>query len=98
MVEIKTLEERIDDLLVLGKKTGTITFEELADHLKGLDIDGDSLDKLYNVLVENNITVISGTEEESSGGDTKKISDDEVVILSDEDITKDININDPVRM
>ena len=99
MVEIKTLEERIDDLLVLGKKTGTITFEELAEHLKGLDIDGDSLDKLYNILVENNITVISGTEEESGDGDSKKMrEDDEVVILSDEDITKDININDPVRM
>ena len=66
MVEIKTLEERIEDLLVLGKKEGVITFEQLAESLKGLDIDGDSLDRLYNILVENNIMVVSGTEEESS--------------------------------
>ena len=39
MVEIKTLEERINGLLELGKKAGVITFEQLADALKGLDID-----------------------------------------------------------
>ncbi len=60
MVEIKTLESRIQDLLELGKKDGIITFETLAESLKGLDIDNDSLDNLYNILVENNITVVSG--------------------------------------
>ena len=49
MVEIKTLEERIQDLVNLGKKAGMITFEQLADSLKGLDIDNDSLDNLYNI-------------------------------------------------
>ena len=97
MVEIKTLEERIEDLLVLGKKEGVITFEQLADALKGLDIDGDSLDKLYNILVDNNIMVISGSEEDTGDGDAKERKD-EVVLLSDEALTKDININDPVRM
>lgn len=96
MVEIKTLEERVDDLLKLGKKEGVITFEQLADTLKGLDIDNDSLDNLYNVLVENNITVVSGDESDETNGSLNK--SEEVVILSDEDITKDININDPVRM
>lgn len=96
MVEIKTLEERIEELLKLGKKEGVITFEQLADTLKGLEIDNDSLDNLYNVLVENNITVVSGDETDESNGGINK--GEEVVILSDEDITKDININDPVRM
>ncbi len=62
MVEIKTLESRIQDLLELGKKDGIITFETLAESLKGLDIDNDSLDNIYNILVENNITVVSGDE------------------------------------
>ncbi len=96
MVEIKTLEERVQGLLELGKKEGVITFEQLADALKGLDIDSDSLDNLYNVLMENNIAVVSGSEGSNEGGGQK--GTDEVVILSDEDITKDININDPVRM
>jgi len=96
MKEIKTFEERIEELLILGKKEGLITFEQLADSLKGLDIDSDSLDNLYNTLVENNIVVVSGSEDVNSN-DSKK-DKEEVVILSDEAITKDMNINDPVRM
>ncbi len=96
MVEIKTLEERIDGLVELGKKKGIITFEQLADALKGLEIDADSLDNLYNILMENNIAVVSGSEDTGEGGTEK--SGDDIVILSDEDITRDININDPVRM
>ena len=92
--KIKTLEERKEELLVLGSSKGYITFEQLADALKGLEIDNDSLDELYTYFVENGINVV--TDEEQSG--TEKIKEEEVVILSDEDITKDININDPVRM
>ena len=98
--EIKTFEERKEELIKLGKKEGFITFEQLADALKGLDIDSDSLDELYNAFVENGIQVLSNEEgTESDGGKAKdKPSNDEVVVLNDEDLTKDININDPVRM
>jgi len=92
--KIKTLEERKEELLVLGSEKGYITFEQLADALKGLEIDNDSLDELYTYFVENGINVVS--DEDASG--SEKVKEEEVVILSDEDITKDININDPVRM
>ena len=93
--KIKTLEEREEELIKLGKEKGYITYETLAESLKGLEIDSDTLDELYSKLVSNNIQVIA-SEDENNGGETKKT--DEVEILSDEDITKDININDPVRM
>jgi len=53
-------------------------------------MDNDSLDDLYNALVENNINIVGENDK-----DNKK---EEVVVLSDDEITKDININDPVRM
>ena len=96
--EIKTFEERKLELIEKGKKEGFITFEELANSLKGLDIDSDSLDELYNAFLENGITVISNEEESSSEEGPGKIKEEEVEILNDEDLTKDININDPVRM
>ena len=92
VTEIKTFEERINSLVELGMETGTLTFEQMAEELKGLDVDGDSLETLYNTLLENGINVVSSTEKD----DNK--DKDEVEILSDEDITKDVNINDPVRM
>ena len=85
--EMKTFEERKKDLINLGKKKGNITYEELAEHLKGLELDADSLDELYNTLSENNIQVVSEGEE-----------DEDPSSVSNELLTKDLTINDPVRM
>ena len=97
MKVIKTFEERKEELLKLGKEKGVITFEQLAEALKGLDVDNDSLDDLYTTFVENNIEII-GEDEESSDGNSKNLDKDEPIILDDAEITKDVNINDPVRM
>ena len=96
MVEIKILKKRKKDLEKLGKSQGYITFEQLADALKGLEVDNDSLDELYNFFVEKGIEVVSGNDEESNSHHTN--TNDDNLILDDAEITKDININDPVRM
>ncbi len=97
MKEIKSFEEREKDLIELGKKNNnTLTFEQLAEALKGLDMDNDSLDNLYNSLMENGIQVVAEDNSTNDGG--KKKEEEENLVLSDEEITKDININDPVRM
>ena len=100
MEQIKTLEERENSLIEKGKVKGFITYEELALELKGLDIDNDALDNLYNKLVKNNITVVAEADVDADTGEAKipEKELEEPVLLSDEDITKDININDPVRM
>ena len=91
--EIKSLEDREKELIALGKKDGFITYETLAEHLKGLDLDADALDELYNALIDNNIEIVSDDDSNNGG----KIVSEELV-LSDEELTKDVNINDPVRM
>jgi len=95
--EIKTLEERINDLIKIGKEKKFITFEILADALKGLEVDNDSLDEIYNTLMDNDIQVVA-SEEEASTEEGETIILEEPIILSDAELTKDININDPVRM
>ena len=96
MEAIKTLEEREKELVELGKKEGYITYEQLAEKLKGLEIDADSLDNLYNMLIENGIAIVADDSDDESGG--VKPDGEEDIILADEEITKDVNINDPVRM
>ena len=88
--EIKTFEERKKELVNKGIEKGFITYEELASSLKGLDLDADSLDELYNAFNENNIAVVSEGEDASDGGDK--------ILLDDNTLTKDLTINDPVRM
>ena len=94
--QIKPFEERKETIIAKGKEKGFITYEELAIELKGLDLDSDSLDDLYNALVENGIEVVTdesqvGEEEGDTGGDLEDI-------LKDNNIAKELTINDPVRM
>ena len=88
--EIKTFEQRKEELIKKGKEQGKITYEELAVSLKGLELDADSLDELYNALNDNNIEIVSNDEDDDGG--------DEKLLLDDNTLTKDLTINDPVRM
>ena len=95
--EIKDFEQRKEVLIKKGKELGFITYEEIAEELKGLDVSSDLLDELYNAFMENDISVISETDldddsgEEDTGGNLEDI-------LKDNTIAKELTINDPVRM
>ncbi|MDD3187059.1 MAG: RNA polymerase sigma factor RpoD [Bacilli bacterium] len=89
--EIKSYDERKEELLKLGREKGCITYEQLASNLKGLEMDAETLDDLYNMFNENNIVIVSG-EDDDEGSAPEKI------LLDDNILTKDLTINDPVRM
>ena len=93
--EIKTIEQRKESLLKRGSEKGFITYEEMANELKGLELDSDSLDDLYNSLVDAGIEIVSEDSNDTEAS-AEEITDDTLV----ENITlsKDIKINDPVRM
>ncbi|MGI6329918.1 MAG: RNA polymerase sigma factor RpoD [Bacilli bacterium] len=90
--EIKTFEERKKTLIKIGRNKGYITFEELADELRGLDLDNDSLDELYNSFQELGIEVISNEDEDDDDKESSK------EIKGDLSVPKNVSINDPVRM
>ena len=94
--EVKDFEQRKETLIKKGKEVGFITYEELAEELKGLEVSSDLLDELHNALMENDISVISESDldddsEEDDGGNLEDI-------LKDDSIAKELTINDPVRM
>ncbi len=95
--EIKSFEERKKELVRKGKEKGFITYEQLAQALKGLDLDADSLDDLYTVFSENSIAIVT-EEEAGEGGSKPKQSSTDQLLLDDNTLTKDLTINDPVRM
>ena len=75
--EIKPYEERKKELIAKGKEAGYITYEQLAAALKGLDLDSDSLDDLYNSLMEANVQVVTdedlageGEDDATAGGES----------------------------
>ena len=96
--EIKTYEERKKELIEKGAEAGYITYEQLASALKGLDLDSDSLDDLYNSLMEANVRVV--TDEELAGEEDDANPEDGGIedLFQDSTLAKELTINDPVRM
>ena len=95
--EIKSYDERKKKIIEKGKSQGFITYEDLATELKGLDLDNDALDDLYNAFIEEGIQVLS-EEDTTADGESDAGGDDFEELLKDNNIAKELTINDPVRM
>ena len=91
---IKTFDERIEELVKTGKEQGYLTYEQIAKKTIDLDLDSNALDKLYNILTENKIEVRA--EDEESGGEINL--KDDLIIDDVPDESKDMSVNDNVRM
>lgn len=91
--DIRSFEERVEELVKIGLEQGYLTYEQIAKKTLDLDLDSESLDKLYNILTENNIEV---RPEEDEGGE---INLKEEIIIDDVPAeSKDMSVNDNVRM
>ena len=91
---IKTFDERIDELVATGKEQGFLTYEQIAKKTIDLDLDSNALDKLYNTLTDNNIEVRAEDDEDGGEIDLK----DDIIIDDVPDESKDMSVNDNVRM
>ena len=90
-------EEKKQQLIKKGKENGFITYEILANDLKGIDLDSQELDNLYDALVSAGIEIVA---EDDIGSDESNVTGGEDLedILKDSTIAKELTVNDPVRM
>ncbi len=86
--DIKSYEERKRALIKIGKEKGYITYNELAEEIKDLELDNESIDDLYNVFHDLGIEIVLDEDDEA----------DEKEKLPDLSLPKTVIINDPVRM
>ena len=93
----KLFEEKKEQLIKKGKENGFITYEILANDLKGIDLDSEELDNLYDALVSAGIEIVA---EDDIGNDEGDVTGGEDIedILKDSTIAKELTVNDPVRM
>ena len=103
---VKTVEERLQELLEKGKKVGKLTTKDL-ECLEEMNLDNEAMDKFYETLEKNNVDV-------DVGGDDLLLSLDEVLpdaedIGNIEEVTEEeinetesmvdsFSTDDPVRM
>ncbi len=103
---VKSNEERLNELLALGKKKGNLTSKELMDVLEDLNLEPEQVDKFYDTLENLGI--------ETTGADYLPPIDDEVLpaleeleeieevteeeIAETETMVESSATDDPVRM
>lgn len=90
-----TLEMAKDNLVEIGKKRGTLAYEEVADRLANFEIESDEMEEFYEYLNEQGIEVIGESEDDPN---MQKIAKEEEIDTDDLSVPLGIKINDPVRM
>lgn len=85
--------EGVKELMKKGKDRGILTYQEIADHLQGIELTAEQIDEIYEQLANMGIDVLP------SESDVQKVEEDvskeEEIDLS---VPEGIGIDDPVRM
>ncbi|MEW8970185.1 RNA polymerase sigma factor RpoD [Mesobacillus jeotgali] len=93
-----TVEQVKDQLTAIGKKTGVLAYDDIAERLSSFDLDSDQMDEYYEFLGEQGIELV-GESDEVDDPDIKQLAkDDEEFDLNDLSVPPGVKINDPVRM
>jgi len=92
-----TFEQVKEQLLEMGKKSGELAFEEIAERLSSFSIESEQMDEFYEYLEDQGVEIIGESEEDP---DIDDLLDEEEEELDTKDlgVPLGIKINDPVRM
>jgi RNA polymerase primary sigma factor len=95
-----TLEQVKDQLTALGKKTGVLAYDDIAERLSSYELDSDQMDEFYEFLGDQGVEIVGDSEDADADPAVKELAkeDDEEFDLNDLSVPPGVKINDPVRM
>jgi RNA polymerase primary sigma factor len=94
-----TFEQVKDQLTELGKKTGVLAYDDIAEKMANFDLESDQMDEFYEFLSEQGIELVGESGDEEDAPNSKQLAkDDEEFDLNDLSVPPGVKINDPVRM
>ncbi|KKK33167.1 RNA polymerase sigma factor RpoD [Mesobacillus campisalis] len=98
-VEVEvTLEQAKDQLTELGKKTGVLAYDDIAERLSSYELDSDQMDEFYEFLGDQGVELVGDNEDEDPAVQEIAKEGDEEFDLNDLSVPPGVKINDPVRM
>lgn len=92
-----TLEQVKDQLTEVGKKTGVLAYDDIAEKLSNFDLDSDQMDEFYEFLGEQGVELV-GESEDGDPNVQELAKGEEEFDLNDLSVPPGVKINDPVRM
>ncbi|HWJ76702.1 MAG TPA: RNA polymerase sigma factor RpoD [Niallia sp.] len=92
-----TLDQVKEQLTLLGKKTGVLAYDDIAEKLSSFELDSHQMDEFYELLGDQGIELIGDSEDEAPN--VKELAKgEEEFDLNDLSVPPGVKINDPVRM
>lgn len=92
-----TLEQVKEQLTQLGKKTGVLAYDDIAEKLASFELDSHQMDEFYEYLGDHGVELV-GESEESVPNVKELAKHEEEFDLNDLSVPPGVKINDPVRM
>lgn len=93
-----TIDQVKDQLIELGKKKGSLSYDTIAQNLAQFELDAEHMDEFYDHLSEQGIQLIEDHEEDIEQPDEEDLENEEEFDLNDLSVPPGVKINDPVRM
>jgi RNA polymerase primary sigma factor len=103
-MKLENAKDLVKDLVLKGKRKGSLTYAQVADSLQGLELGADQMDEIYEALGDAGIEVVNVRSEETViEDDPAEATEEAEPSLEDEveidlSVPEGIAIDDPVRM
>lgn len=91
-----TLDQSKELLVEIGKKTGILSYEVIAERLGSFELDSDTLDEFYEHLSDQGVELVG--DNENADPNINQLAKTEEFDLNDLSVPPGVKINDPVRM
>ncbi|HLS53273.1 MAG TPA: RNA polymerase sigma factor RpoD [Tissierellaceae bacterium] len=96
--EIENKQEIVKELIAKGKKSGVLTYKEIADALSEIDLSSDEMDDIYKRFEDMGIEITGDRDEEDLLDTDAELDDKDDEKDDDLSVPKGIMVDDPVRM
>jgi len=95
-----SVEQVKEQIIQLGKKKGSLTYDTISEMLGNFDLDAEQMDEFYEHLTELGIQLLEDEEDEdlTDDPDLSDLEKEEEFDLNDLSVPPGVKINDPVRM
>ncbi len=86
---VNTQQNKLNELIELGKAKGKLTYDEVINQLAAYDVDPEQFDQVLQTLIESGVTIMRSQDTETA---------QQPQSMADTALTEGISIDDPVRM
>ncbi|CAG9608129.1 RNA polymerase sigma factor RpoD [Pseudoneobacillus rhizosphaerae] len=93
-----SLDQVKDQLTAIGKKTGVLAYDDIAEKMSSFVLDSHQMDEFYEFLGDQGIELVGDSDDDADPKVQDLAKNDDEFDLNDLSVPPGVKINDPVRM